>query len=63
MTAHDETTGHDAASSDGAVTVTEDRSGGYTQQIVAGRHRLVADEPRPIGEHQRERPTIFYWPG
>jgi putative redox protein len=25
-------------------------AGGYTQQIAAGQHRLVADEPRPIGD-------------
>jgi putative redox protein len=46
MTAHDE----------GTVTVTEDGSGGYTQDIVAGRHRLVADEPRPIGADQGPTP-------
>ena len=43
-------TGHDAASSEGTVTVTETGSGSYTQQITAGHHRLVADEPRPIGD-------------
>jgi putative redox protein len=41
-------TGPDAASSEGTVTVTG--AGGYTQQIAAGQHRLVADEPRPIGD-------------
>ena len=41
-------TGRDAASSEGTVTVTG--AGGYTQQIAAGPHRLVADEPRPIGD-------------
>jgi putative redox protein len=55
MTAHDET-GRDAASFEGAVTVTEDGSGGYTQQIVAGHHRLVADEPRPIGDDRGPTP-------
>jgi putative redox protein len=55
MTAHDET-GRDATSVEGTVTVTEDGSGGYTQQIVAGRHRLVADEPRPIGSDQGPTP-------
>ena len=54
MTAHDET-GRDATS-EGTVTVTEGRSGSYTQQIIAGRHRLVADEPRPIGEDQGPTP-------
>ena len=48
MTTHE--TGHDAASSEGTVTVTETGSGSYTQQITAGHHRLVADEPRPIGD-------------
>ena len=43
-------TGHDAASSEGTVTVTEAGSGTYTQQITLGHHRLVADEPPPIGD-------------
>jgi putative redox protein len=43
-------TGHDAASSESTVTVTEAGSGTYTQQITLGRHRLVADEPRPVGD-------------
>jgi putative redox protein len=47
MTTHDET-GRDAASPEGTVTVTG--AGGYTQQIAAGHHRLVADEPPPIGD-------------
>jgi putative redox protein len=32
------------------VTVAETGTGTYTQQITVGRHRLVADEPPPIGE-------------
>jgi putative redox protein len=36
--------------SEGTVTVTEAGTGTYTQQITAGKHRLVADEPRPIGD-------------
>jgi putative redox protein len=48
MTTHQ--TDHDGASSEGTVTVTEAGSGTYTQQITAGNHRLVADEPRPIGD-------------
>jgi len=47
MTAYE--TSHDAASSEGTVTVTETDSGTYTQQITAGHHRLVSDEPQPIG--------------
>jgi putative redox protein len=34
----------------GTVTVTETGSGTYTQQITAGAHQLVADEPRPVGD-------------
>lgn len=49
MTTHGET-GRNAASSEGTVTVTETRAGGYTQQITAEHHQLVADEPRPIGD-------------
>ena len=41
---------HDEASTEGTVTVTEAGSGTYTQQITAGQHRLVADEPKPIGD-------------
>jgi putative redox protein len=41
--------GRAAASSEGTVTVTETGSGTYTQQIAAGHHQLVADEPQPIG--------------
>ena len=43
------TQGHDGASSEGTVTVTETGTGTYTQEITAGNHRLVADEPHPIG--------------
>ena len=43
------TQGHDGASSEGTVTVTETGTGTYTQQIHAGHHRLAADEPHPIG--------------
>lgn len=32
------------------MTVAEAGSGKYTQDITAGNHRLVADEPRPIGD-------------
>ena len=43
-------TGRDAASSEGTVIVTETGAGGCTRQIAAGRHRLVADEPSPVGD-------------
>jgi putative redox protein len=42
-------TDHDAAASEGTVVVTETGSGTYTQQITAGHHQLVSDEPQPIG--------------
>ena len=35
---------------EGTVTVAENGAGTYTQEIVAGNHRLVADEPRPFGD-------------
>ena len=56
-------TGRDAASSEGTVIVTETGAGGYTQQIAAGHHRLVADEPRPIGDDIGPTPSICYLPG
>lgn len=48
MTTH-ETGGSDELP-DGTVTVTETGMGTYTQEIVAGRHRISADEPHPIGD-------------
>lgn len=54
MTTHQ--TGHDAASSEGTVSVTEAGAGTYTQQITAGHHRLVADEPQPIGDDNGPTP-------
>lgn len=41
---------NDTAAPEGTVTVTESGSGTYTQEITAGHHRLVADEPRPVGD-------------
>jgi putative redox protein len=55
MTMHSET-GRDATSSEGTVIVTEALVGGFTQQIAAGRHQLVADEPRPIGDDMGPTP-------
>ena len=43
-------TGHDEASSEGTVTVTETGTGTFARQITAGRHRLMSDEPQPIGD-------------
>jgi putative redox protein len=42
-------TGQDV-SSEGTVIVAEAGTGTYTQQITAGHHQLVADEPPPIGD-------------
>ena len=44
------TTNQTDPSSEGTVTVTETGTGTYTQEITAGPHRLVADEPRPVGD-------------
>jgi putative redox protein len=41
---------------EGTVTVTETGAGTYTQQIDAGRHQLVADEPQPIGDDAGPNP-------
>ena len=38
------------------VTVTETGSGTYTQEITAGRHRLIADEPQPLGDDAGPNP-------
>ncbi|WP_313901973.1 hypothetical protein [Mycobacterium tilburgii] len=38
-------TTHDEASAEGTVIVAETGTAPYTQQITAGRHRLIADEP------------------
>ena len=37
-------------SPEGTVTVAESGAGTYTQEIIAGGHRLIADEPRPFGD-------------
>ena len=62
MTTHHQT-GNGAVSSEGTVTVTETGSGNDAQQITAGHHRLVADEPRPIGDAAGRTPYIYYLPG
>jgi len=41
---------HDATVPAGTVVVAETGTGTYTQNITAGRHRLIADEPRPVGQ-------------
>ena len=35
---------------EGTVTVTESGTGTYTQEISAGRHTFLADEPPPVGD-------------
>jgi putative redox protein len=40
----------DGSSTEGRVTVTELGPGRFTQQITVGAHRLVADEPPPVGD-------------
>ena len=50
----------DTTSSEGTVTVTEAGTGTYTQQITAGQHRLVADEPRPIGDDAGPTPYDLF---
>ena len=45
-------TAPEASPAEGTVTVTETGTGTYTQQITAGRHQFVADEPRPIGDDE-----------
>lgn len=42
--------GHDDASSEGTVIVAETGTGTYIQQITAGHHQLIADEPAPTGD-------------
>ncbi len=37
-------------SSEGTVIVIESGSGTFTQRITAGRHELMSDEPRPVGD-------------
>ena len=43
-------TGRETPSAEGAVTVMETVSGTYAQEITVGHHRLVCDEPRPVGD-------------
>ena len=38
------------------MTVTQAGTGTYTQQITAGHHELVADEPRPISDYAGPTP-------
>jgi putative redox protein len=49
--------GHDDASSESTVTVTETGAGTYVQHITVGdHHQLVADEPRPVGDDAGPNP-------
>ena len=49
-------TDQDTTSPTGTVTVAETGAGTYTQEIIAGNHRLVADEPRPVGDDAGPNP-------
>ncbi len=44
------------------VTVAETGAGTYTQQITAGRHQLIADEPLPVGDDAGPIPMTWCWP-
>lgn len=39
-----------ATPAEGTVTVTETGPGTYSREIVAGKHRFVSDEPKPVGD-------------
>jgi putative redox protein len=47
---------HDTAAPATTVTVAEIGSGTYTQEITAGNHRLIADEPQPVGDDAGPNP-------
>ena len=49
MTTHDDA-GPAEGASEGTVVVTETSAGGFTRQISAGHHHLLADEPPPVGD-------------
>jgi len=51
-----EPTDHDAAAAPGTVIVAESGGGTYTQEISAGTHRWIADEPRPAGDDAGPNP-------
>lgn len=55
MTTQDET-GRAAGASEGTVVVTETSAGGFTRQIAAGQHQLMADEPPPVGDNTGPTP-------
>jgi len=44
----DDSSGEDRPD-EGAVLVEETRAGKFTQRVIAGRHELVADEPKSVG--------------
>ncbi|ORA35285.1 OsmC family protein [Mycobacterium aquaticum] len=45
------------------VTVTETGPGTYTQEITAGRHQFLADEPLPVGDDAGPNPYDFVLAG
>jgi putative redox protein len=46
----------DTTPQEGVVTVTSTDTGTYTQLITAGRHQLMSDEPRPVGDDDGPTP-------
>ncbi|MDT5207839.1 MAG: putative redox protein [Mycobacterium sp.] len=55
MTTQDDA-GRSAGASEGTVMVTETSARGFTRQISAGHHQLVADEPPPVGNDTGSTP-------
>ncbi|ART71783.1 osmotically inducible protein C [Mycobacterium dioxanotrophicus] len=45
------------------VTVIETGAGTYTQEITAGRHQFIADEPLPVGDDAGPNPYDFVLAG
>jgi uncharacterized OsmC-like protein/pimeloyl-ACP methyl ester carboxylesterase len=48
---------------EGLVVVSESGTGGYTQNVLIGRHRLTADEPEPVGMDTGPSPYDFLLAG
>jgi uncharacterized OsmC-like protein/alpha/beta superfamily hydrolase len=54
---------HEAALPSGHVRVAEIAADGFAQSITAGRHRLIADEPSPIGSDKGPNPYEYLLAG
>ncbi len=48
---------------EGLVVVSEDGAGGFAQKVMVGQHRLVADEPVPMGTDTGPTPYDFLLAG